>query len=236
MLEPFCLKTALDVGCGVGFFSRYLSGLGLKVLGVDGREENVAEAKRRVPSMEFQVWNIEDPRIQNIGIFDLTLCLGLLYHLENPFLAIRNLCAVTEKVLWIESVIAPGGRPLAVLGAEPETKDQGLRHVALVPSEPCLVKMLYRAGFPHVYATATMPTHEDFRETIAVFKKRTILVAAKIPLQFQLLRSILEPTSTNLWIKPWRSRARWMDGIPKSWRGGAKGFLRRMKRLRQARL
>src|SRR5262245_54606566 len=85
------LGTALDVGCGVGYFSRSLSDLGFEVVALDGRPENIAEAQRRYPKVKFAILNLEDPAVQELGSFDLVLCFGLLYHLENPFLAIRNL-------------------------------------------------------------------------------------------------------------------------------------------------
>ncbi len=85
------LRTALDVGCGVGHFTDYLAGLGLRAVGVDARQDNVVEAQRRHPQIEFVVGNIEDPIGPGLGLFDVVLCFGLLYHLENPFAAVRNL-------------------------------------------------------------------------------------------------------------------------------------------------
>jgi 2-polyprenyl-3-methyl-5-hydroxy-6-metoxy-1,4-benzoquinol methylase len=113
LVQSAQFKTALDPGCGVGYFSRYLSGLGLKVAAFDGRSENVAEAKRRHPDIPFITCNIEDPSIQKMGSFDLILCVGLLYHLENPLLAIRHLSALTGKVLIIESMITPSQSKMA---------------------------------------------------------------------------------------------------------------------------
>lgn len=45
------LRTALDAGCGVGFFSQVLQECGLEVNGFDGRSANVAEARRRFPGV-----------------------------------------------------------------------------------------------------------------------------------------------------------------------------------------
>src|SRR5260221_2374818 len=51
-LQPlFSLTTALDAGCGVGFFSQMLSEMQLTVTAFDGRVENVIEARRRFPSI-----------------------------------------------------------------------------------------------------------------------------------------------------------------------------------------
>src|SRR5438309_334198 len=85
------LSSALDVGCGVGEFSKFLSDLDFRVVGVDGREENAREARRRYPHISFRTENVEELLLADLGIFDLVLCFGLLYHLENPFRAIRKL-------------------------------------------------------------------------------------------------------------------------------------------------
>src|SRR5712672_3402878 len=145
------LLSAVDVGCGLGHFSVILHNLGFNVLALDGREENVNEAKRRAPEIEFRTANVEDAGIQTLGKFDLVLCLGLLYHLENPFGAIRNLFAMTGKVAVLEGMCVPGDEPIFAVRDEVLTEDQGLQHVALYPSENGLVKLLYCSGFSHVY-------------------------------------------------------------------------------------
>jgi FkbM family methyltransferase len=138
-----------------------------------------------------------------LGVFDIVLCCGLLYHLENPFAALRNLYALTGRVLLIESMIVASTSPIASLIDEGQGEDQGLNYIAFVPSESCLTKMLYRTGFPYVYAVTTLPEHEDFRETRVSRQQRTILVAAKVPLQSLLLQAIPEPITKDPWLKPW---------------------------------
>src|ERR1700737_1903728 len=93
------LATALDAGCGVGFFAQILQECGLRVGAFDGRMENIVEARKRFPEIPFEQGDIESPGILALGTFDLTLCFGLLYHLENPMLAIRHLRALTDKGL-----------------------------------------------------------------------------------------------------------------------------------------
>jgi tRNA/tmRNA/rRNA uracil-C5-methylase (TrmA/RlmC/RlmD family) len=45
------LSSAVDAGCGVGFFSQTLAECGLAVCGFDARVENVEEACRRFPGI-----------------------------------------------------------------------------------------------------------------------------------------------------------------------------------------
>lgn len=187
------IATALDAGCGFGFFSRCLLDLGLRVLAIDGRSGNVAEAKRRNPGVEFKVYDIEAPSIACLGRFDLVLCFGLLYHLENPFRAIRNLASITEKVLLLETVVIPGTSLAAFLYEEGQGQDQALNYIALIPTEAWFVKCLYRAGFPFVYKTRALPNHEEFRPTLLKRQRRTVLVASRVGLTVPLLYLVPEP-------------------------------------------
>lgn len=194
------LHTAVDVGCGIGHFSAFLRDLGFDVIALDGRQDNVGEARRRFPDIDFRVVDAEDTGIRALGIFDLVLCLGLYYHLENPFLAFRNLFAMTGKVLVVEGMCVPGDEPIFALRDEGPTEDQGLRHVALYPSEGGLTKLLYRAGFPYVYRFRTMPQHANYRRSSLSRQVRTILVAAAIPLASDLLELAAEPlTNPDPW-------------------------------------
>ncbi len=190
---PLGLQTAIDVGCGLGYFSGFLRSLGFDVTGVDGRQQNVAEAQRRNPDARFVRLDAEDPAMKALGKFDLVFCFGLLYHLENPFLAIRHLHAMTERLVLVESVIFPGSLPLMALVDEGRTEDQGLNHIAFYPTEACLTKMLYQAGFPFVYEFFSKPEHPDFLSGGSKGPSRTMLAASLTPIQAKCIRPVFEP-------------------------------------------
>ena len=194
------LHSAVDIGCGVGHFSAFLQALQFDVLGLEGRAENVEEAKIRVPGAEFRLANAEDSSIQSLGKFDLVVCFGLLYHLENPFAAIRNLFALTGKVAVVEGMCLPGIEPIFSVRDEGSTEDQGLRHVALYPTENGLIKLLYRSGFPYVYRFRTPPACQDYVESRDRKQVRTILAASTVPLITDMVILAVEPV-TNL--DPW---------------------------------
>ncbi len=173
--------SALDVGCGVGDFSKFLAVLGFRVSAVDGREENVIEAKKRHPEISYRTANVEELPVAEMGIFDLVLCFGLLYHLENPFRAIRNLYSLTGKILLIETMCVPGSETTMELLDEGQAEDQGLNYVAFYPSETAIIKMLYRAGFPYVYRFVPLPVDELYTKTVWRKQLRTLLAASRSP-------------------------------------------------------
>src|SRR5882762_3217043 len=132
------LSTALDAGCGVGFFSKVLQDAGLNVHAFDGRTENIEEARSRFQGISFAHGDVENPEIRKLGEFDLVLCFGLLYHLENPFSAIRHLRALTRKGLLLESMCFPDEEPWMLLRKELSFEDQSLTDAAFYASEGCL--------------------------------------------------------------------------------------------------
>jgi SAM-dependent methyltransferase len=198
--EPLNFKTSLDVGCGLGYFSRFLKSLGLDVTAVDGRQQNVDEAQLRNPDIRVLRFDAEDPGMRSLGKFDLVFCFGLLYHLENPFLAIRHLQAMTGTLLLAEGVIFPGDTPTMGLVEEGSSDDQGLNHIAFYPTETCLEKMFYCAGFRFVYRFTTMPDHSDYHCKMSRPKIRTMLAASHQLITSAQLEVVPHPAVP---IQPW---------------------------------
>jgi SAM-dependent methyltransferase len=216
MREKWKLQSAADVGCGVGYFSGFLEELGFNVVGFEGRPENVAEAKRRHPKIEFHLANIEEPSILQRGSFDLVLCVGLLYHLESPLRALRNLAAMANQLLLIESYATPQKEAAFYLREEPLLEDQSLTSLALYPSESSLVKICYRVGFSSVFRVVPLPDHEDFRDRPGRRRQRTMLLAAKSPVHLPQFPLVPEPQDFS---DPWQTAV-----------GKILGLTRRLKR------
>lgn len=202
LLRELEAKTALDVGCGVGYFARWLADEGLDVLGIDAREANVAAARERHPDIRFSVGDITDPSVRALGTFDLVLCVGVMYHLEDPFAAVRNMAALARRILVIESMVMPDRSPAALLVDEGPAEDQSLRSIAFIPSEAALTKMLHAAGLASAYRLTTLPDHEDFRSTLTSVRKRTILAATTAPLARPYLRPLPRRLTANPWERP----------------------------------
>jgi len=118
-LEPWLRITpdtrVLDVGCGVGRWSRMLAARGATVTGVDLSPTMIAQAQRR--AREDGLANrcrflVQDSSRLHIGeSFDLILCVTVLQHM-------LDVSALSSALRAIVSHLAPAGR-LVVLEAAP---------------------------------------------------------------------------------------------------------------------
>jgi 2-polyprenyl-3-methyl-5-hydroxy-6-metoxy-1,4-benzoquinol methylase len=118
-LEPW-LKVAagtrvLDVGCGVGRWSRLMAGRGAQVLGVDLSPTMIAEARRRAATdglsedCRFAVADLASLNLKER--FDLVLGVTVLQHILDTAACSAALRAMSEH-------LAPGGR-MVLLEAAP---------------------------------------------------------------------------------------------------------------------
>ncbi len=168
--------SCLDVGCHEGFYAVAMARRGMRrVVGMDVRETNLRKARFVAEALglsnaSFFEGNCEQLRAEEIGRFDLTLFLGVLYHLENPMLCLRNLSAVTKELAIVETQVIEevegstewGAREwtrkyqgaLAVIDESGEfhtgVRETGATPLALCPSPKALEFMLRQAGFRRV--------------------------------------------------------------------------------------
>lgn len=163
-------KTLLDVGCNAGFYAFEAKRRGARrVLGVDGQRQHVRQGLfvRKVLGLdvEFRRLNVYELNARTAGRFDITLALGLLYHLKHPILALENLYQVTKELLVIETAIMPPTQtpesfaysfgelktllhPLAYVENAPEAKEQVFNW--FLPGVEALLALLRNTGFAEV--------------------------------------------------------------------------------------
>lgn len=95
----FAGKTVLDLGAGHGDLAAALVRLGADVLCVDAREQNLAEIRRKHPSIKTARVDLDNEWPFSPYQFDVVLSLGLLCHLKNYEQHIKNICGVAEHVI-----------------------------------------------------------------------------------------------------------------------------------------
>ena len=129
----------------------------------DARENNIVEARSRHPGIDFRVADAEGVSLATLGTVDLVICFGLLYHLENPLGAIRNLHALTGKLLVLESMSVPEEQPFLFLQDEPPgRRSEPSRHQLLSIRKAPSSRWPTAQAFP-MCTGFELPNHEDFR-------------------------------------------------------------------------
>ena len=163
-------KSVLDVGCNGGFYCVEAKRRGARrVLGVDGQRQHVRQALfvRKVLGLdlEFRRFSVYDLHPEKIGAFDITLALGLVYHLKHLVLGLERLYDVTNEMLIVETAIIPPEQtpesfvqqlgeirqtlhPLSFAENPPEAKEQVYNW--FLPSPEALRALLLNTGFAQV--------------------------------------------------------------------------------------
>ncbi len=190
----------LDLGCGVGHFIPFYTDRGCTVVAVDGRQENIAELRQRYPNVEARVADAQRLDPQAYGSFDVIHCFGLLYHLESPIAALRNIAAMCRGLLILETMVCDSSRPISVLVDETKAVSQAMEGLGSRPSPAFLALALNRVGFDHVYGAAVPPDHPDFqftwRDNLDTVRDgvplRCVIVASRTRLDLSSLVPLLE--------------------------------------------
>lgn len=159
---PLSNRSVLDVGCGVGHLAQFFVTQNCRVVCLDGRTENIDSLHMRYPGLEAHVANVESD-ISRFGQFDIVFSYGLLYHLENPIAALRNLAGACGDLLLLETIVCDHDQPILLLDDETKTYSQALHGLGSRPSPSFVAMALDRAGFPYVYTPRVPPDHPDFR-------------------------------------------------------------------------
>lgn len=183
-------KTVLDVGAGVGDLTGFFVEKGCAVTCAEGRSENVAVLKQKFPSVPAHVANVETDPLQPLGRFQVVFGYGLLYHLESPVAALRNMASVCDEIMLLETMICDFDGPVMRLVDETFQFSQALDGMGCRPSPSFITLALLRVGFPHVYAPKLPPEHPHFqfewRNNLETRRGnvplRAIFIAARTPL------------------------------------------------------
>jgi tRNA (mo5U34)-methyltransferase len=159
-------KRVLDVGCNDGFFLFACRRLGAKeVVGVEVREhyyDHAVLVNRLLDlgGITIHLMSAYDVG-EALGQFDVTLALGLIYHLKNPFLFLERVSAITTSTIIVETAVRNSNddlrnRELERIGAPCmefiENPPSDLNPEGgpnwWVPNTECVSAMLRVCGFP----------------------------------------------------------------------------------------
>ncbi len=151
-------RTVLDVGAWDGFFSFEAERRGAaRVLATDsfcwggggwGTKEGFDTARRilesRVEDLEIDVMELSP---ETVGVFDVVLFVGVLYHMRHPLLALERVAAVTadQLILDTHTAMTEETRPLMLLYPDSELNNDATNWWGANPS--AIEAMLRDVGF-----------------------------------------------------------------------------------------
>jgi tRNA (mo5U34)-methyltransferase len=182
-------KSVLDVGCNGGFYCVEAKRRGARrVLGVDGQRQHVRQALfvRRVLGLdlEFRRFSVYDLQPATVGRFDVTLALGLVYHLKHLVLALERLYDVTNELLIVETaIIPPEQTPPSFVQPLGEIR-QTLHPIFCAENAPEAKEQVYNWFLPSPEALRVLLLNAGFEEVtlFSIVRDRAVLVCRKNPL------------------------------------------------------
>lgn len=190
--------SAIDIASHQGYYSTHLARRGARsVLGIDARAEHVADAELirqayGLGNLRFEQHDIYDVDPGQLGTFDVVVCYGLLYHVENPVGLLRlcrQLIGKAGGVCVVETQVVPNlsgpvdwgsyeyVKPLkGVMGLidesdELQVPEASTTGICMAPSLEGLVWMMQRIGFQDV---VQIPARDDAYEQHR-FGKRVVV-------------------------------------------------------------
>jgi tRNA (mo5U34)-methyltransferase len=179
--------TVIDLACNEGWFSQRALDWGAgRVLGIDVRPQLIRRAELlrdhfsiSSERLEFRCADVFELDVSSLGKFDVVLCLGLVYHLENPVGALRIASALARRLCVIESQLTRQDDPITVGNGrsgqyeespasyaaivETDHESNPLASaggvVSLIPNRGALAQAAEAAGFADVRFAVPSETH-----------------------------------------------------------------------------
>lgn len=152
-------KTVLDIGCYKGYTSLYCSMKGAKsVTGIDAWPRsfmlkladsvaiNLQEGQHDININYINIDVLSD-RFLGLGQFDVVICAGVLYHVNNVVSFLDRVRNVTRERLFLETAVTKkyGDSPVMEL-AGPDFDPS----CWWIPTTACLLELLETAGFTDI--------------------------------------------------------------------------------------
>lgn len=150
-------RSMLDCACNAGgyLFAAASRGAG-RCFGFDVRDHWIAQARflaRHLPSDGLEFTTMDLAALPSLGLepFDITLFMGIFYHLPDPVAGLRIAADHTRELLVLNTSLGAGGGDSLVLSLESDTHVMsGVHRLAWLPtSQRVLREILAWCGFPY---------------------------------------------------------------------------------------
>jgi tRNA (mo5U34)-methyltransferase len=166
-------KTVLDIGAWDGAFSFEAERRGAsRVLAIDefiwagkgwASKEGFDFARRALNSkVEDMLIDVYDIGPENVGLFDLVIFSGVLYHLKHPLLALEHVASVCKDQLILSTHIDLINVQRPAIAFYPGEEFSGDATNWYGPNLPAVQAMLRTVGFERVEVAAASPLPERY--------------------------------------------------------------------------
>jgi SAM-dependent methyltransferase len=185
-------KRVLDLGCNAGYWSLNAIESGCDfVLGIDGRQMHIDQANLvfDVQGVDrsryaFRRTNLFDLSPEEVGTFDMVLCLGLLYHTCKPMGLLEWVARVNSDLLVIDTDLLPGSGSLFRCQREPldEPRNACDYELVMFPTRGAVLDMVRQLGYQAVVLKPRFSSYagaDDFR----LGRRRAFLCAKQTRLE-----------------------------------------------------
>ena len=125
-------------------------------------QANMIKKALDVDQAEFRVMSIDDVTPETTGSFDIVLCLGILYHLQDPVGAMGRLAAVSKRAMLVDTNITHNrlirGQPYWRSNVAPRGRETGTtsawrteeRAFQFTPSASAVEQLMEFLGFSSI--------------------------------------------------------------------------------------
>jgi 2-polyprenyl-3-methyl-5-hydroxy-6-metoxy-1,4-benzoquinol methylase len=154
-------RSLFEFGCNAGFWTIQARLAGAeRVVGVDLSEKNIEQAEFvldviGLDAIEYRTLNVYDVTREDVGEFDLTFFLGVLYHIDKPIEALERLYEVTGEIAVVDTTLArsdiPDGVAALKLQEDRVHAQNFSNRLAMAPSASAVPVMLRHVGFRDVF-------------------------------------------------------------------------------------
>jgi hypothetical protein len=193
--QPLDQLRILDLACLEGQYAVEFARQGATVVGIEGREGNIAKARFAkdalgLSNLEFYQDDVRNLSVEKYGEFDVVLCLGLLYHLDAPdvFDFMERIARVCRRFAVIDTYISLAAKERYSYGGreyrgrnyfehlEESSVDERLKNAwasldnprSVWLTRPSLLNLLTHIGFTSAYECHTPAEPKKLKDRITL--------------------------------------------------------------------
>lgn len=180
-------KCVLDIGCWTGGVSLILNKLGAKVVAIDEIKKYTHALSYLVDSFGLEnfdckylsLYDLEQANL--VSKFDLVFCLGVIYHLSDPIIALRRIYNAMKPggILCIESMSIDSAQSICEYEG-PSRRKGNFGWNWFVPSPRAIFQLLDDTGFEDIKVGNGLTEFSVTNEKDPIGSNRCFAVAKKM--------------------------------------------------------